>query len=159
MATVSEPESEGTRLGRMMASEPELTAPALVDAGREFIRRFVAYLTAGGSDCGSMVTRLEWLKFETIVGEKTYGEVLAEMEGQEWRSTVRKQRAELVGRPRLPGATGRGRTRAAAVTHDAPSRAAPGVRDLVECPSGHREEIRHCAAHGPVHLGACLRGR
>ena len=78
---VSEPESEGTRLGRMMASEPELTAPALDDAGREFIRRFVAYLTAGGSDCGSMVTRLERLKFETIVGEKTYGEVLAEMEG------------------------------------------------------------------------------
>ena len=82
MATVSEPESDGTRLGRMMAAEPELTKVAEDDDGREFIRRFVAYLTAGGSDCGSMVTRLERLKFETIIGEKTYGEVLAEMEGR-----------------------------------------------------------------------------
>jgi hypothetical protein len=63
----------------MVATEPELTKPAMDDADREFIRRFVDYVTAGGSDFGSMVTRMERLKFETIVREKTYGEVLAEM--------------------------------------------------------------------------------
>ena len=66
----------------MMAAEPELTRTAVDEAGRELIRRFVDYVTAGGSDCGSMVTRMERLKFETIVRGKSYGEVLAEMEGQ-----------------------------------------------------------------------------
>jgi len=74
---VSEPGGDGTRLGRMMASEPELTTRAVDDAGREFIRRFVGYVTDGGSDFGSIVTRMERLKFETIVTGKSYGEVLA----------------------------------------------------------------------------------
>lgn len=78
MEAVSEPESEGTRLGRMMASEPELTKVASDDADREFIRRFVAYITDGGSDFGAMVTRMERLKFETIVTGKTIGDLLAE---------------------------------------------------------------------------------
>ena len=64
----------------MLASEPELTTPAVDDAGRELIRRFVDYVTAGGFDCGAMVTRMERLKFETIVTGKTYGEVLADSE-------------------------------------------------------------------------------
>jgi hypothetical protein len=75
---VSKAESSGTRLGRMMASEPELTKVAVSDADREFIRRFVDYVTADGFGTGSMVTRMERLKFETIVTGKTYGEVLAE---------------------------------------------------------------------------------
>lgn len=79
---MSEPESAGTRLGRMMAAEPELTRTAVDDAGRDLIRRFVDYVTAGGSDVSSMVARMERLKFEVIVREKTYGEVLAELEEQ-----------------------------------------------------------------------------
>ena len=75
---MSEPESDGTRLGRMVASEPELTKVAADDADREFIRRFVDYITDGGSNFGAMVTRMERLKFETIVTGKTIGEVLAE---------------------------------------------------------------------------------
>jgi len=71
-------ESAGTRLGRMMAAEPELTQVQ----PSEFIRRFVAYVTADGFDCSSMVTRMERLKFETIVQEKSYSEVLAESEDQ-----------------------------------------------------------------------------
>ena len=74
--------SYGTRLGRMMASEPELTQPAVDEAGREFIRRFVDYLTVDGFDCGHMVTRMERLKFETIVTGKSCAEVLADEDGQ-----------------------------------------------------------------------------
>ena len=70
--------SPGKRLGRMMASEPELTEVQVDDAGREFLRRFVDYVTVDGSSVGSMVTRMERLKFETIVSEKSYREVLAE---------------------------------------------------------------------------------
>lgn len=69
-------DSNGKRLGRMMATEPELTQ---VQDG-EFLRRFVDYVTADGFGVGDMVTRMERLKFETIVQEKSYGEVLAEME-------------------------------------------------------------------------------
>ena len=76
-----EKESSGKRLGRMMASEPELTEVAADDATREFCRRFVDYVTANGSDVGSMVTRMERLKFETIVTGKSYREVLAEAAG------------------------------------------------------------------------------
>ena len=78
---MSDRESEGTYLGRMMASEPELTRRALTGEDRDFISRFVDYVTAGGSDFGSVVTRMERLKFETIVTGKTYGEVLADTEG------------------------------------------------------------------------------
>jgi hypothetical protein len=69
-------ESSGTRLGRLMGAEPELTEVRTDDAGRDFIRRFVEYVTADGYDCGSMVTRMERLKFESIVGEKSIAEVL-----------------------------------------------------------------------------------
>ena len=69
-------ESNGTRLGRMMASEPELTQPQ----DGEFLRRWIDYVTADGFGVGDMVTRMERLKFETIVTGKSYGEVLAEME-------------------------------------------------------------------------------
>lgn len=75
-------DSAGTRLGRMMASEPELTQVQMGEAGREFLRRFTAYVTADGFDVGSMVTRMERLKFETIVGQQSYSEVLAELEPQ-----------------------------------------------------------------------------
>lgn len=78
---MSEPENDGTRLGRMIAAEPELTTPKVDEAGREQIRRFVDYVTADGFDCGAMVTRMERLKFETIVTGKTYAQVLAEAEG------------------------------------------------------------------------------
>lgn len=70
--------SPGKRLGRMMASEPELTEVQVDDVGREFIRRLVDYLTADGGSVGSMVTRMERLKFETIVTGKSYREVLAD---------------------------------------------------------------------------------
>ena len=69
-------DSSGTRLGRMMASEPELTRPALTDADREFLRSFADYICGDGFDCGAMVTRMERLKFETIVTGKSYREVL-----------------------------------------------------------------------------------
>jgi len=78
---VSEPEADGTRLGRMLASEPELTTPKADEAGRELIRRFVDYVTADGFDTAHTVTRMERLKFETIVTGKTCGEVLADAEG------------------------------------------------------------------------------
>ena len=73
-------ESAGTRLGRMMAAGPELTEVREDPAGGEFIRRFTEYVTADGPDCAAMVTRMERLKFETIVTGKSYGEVLAAME-------------------------------------------------------------------------------
>lgn len=73
-------ECPGRRLGRMMASEPELTEVAADDAAREACRRFVDYVTADGFDVEQMVTRMERLKFETIVTGKTYREVLAEEE-------------------------------------------------------------------------------
>ena len=47
-------------------------------AVREICRRFVDYVTADGFSAGSMVTRMERLKFETIVTGKSYREVLAE---------------------------------------------------------------------------------
>ncbi len=67
----------GKRLGRMMATEPELTEVATDGASREFIKRFVDYVTADGSSVADMVTRMERLKFETIVTGKSYREVLA----------------------------------------------------------------------------------
>jgi hypothetical protein len=70
----------GKRLGQMMATEPELTEVQVDDAGHEFTRRFVDYLTADGFGVGSMVTRMERLKFETIVTGKSYREVLTEAE-------------------------------------------------------------------------------
>ncbi len=79
MGHVSEPGS-GKRLGRLLASEPELTQAPMDDAGREMISRFVAYVTADGCGVGSMATRMERLKFETIVREQTYTEVLASMD-------------------------------------------------------------------------------
>ena len=73
-------ESEGTRLGRMMASEPELTEVRTDEAGLEMIHRFVAYVIGDGFGDGSVVTRMERLKFETIVTGKSYSEVLAELD-------------------------------------------------------------------------------
>ena len=70
-------ESCGTYLGRMMASEPELTRVQMTEAGREFLRCFTAYVTADGFGVDAMVTRMERLKFETIVHQKSYAEVLA----------------------------------------------------------------------------------
>ena len=64
----------------MMGSEPELTEVREDEAGQDFIRRFVDYVTTDGFDVASMVTRMERLKFETIVGEKSYDEVLADPE-------------------------------------------------------------------------------
>ena len=64
----------------MMASEPELTEVAADDAAREACRRFVDYVTADGFGVESMVTRMERLKFETIVTGKSYREVLGEAE-------------------------------------------------------------------------------
>lgn len=75
---MSELESDGTRLGRMMKGEPELTKPATSDADRDLISRFIGYVTANGSDASSMLTRMERLKFEAIVTGKSFGEVLAE---------------------------------------------------------------------------------
>lgn len=69
--------SAGTRLGRMLAAEPELTQVREDAAGRELIRRFDAYLLADGSGVASMLTRMERLKFETIVTGRSYSEVLA----------------------------------------------------------------------------------
>lgn len=72
------PASPGKYLGRMMASEPELTKIRADGADREFCRRFVDYVTADGASVESMVARMERPKFETIVREKSYREVLAE---------------------------------------------------------------------------------
>jgi hypothetical protein len=68
------------RLGRMMASEPELTEPVTDEAGEVRSRRFVAYLFADGHDYDRMVTRMERLKFEAIVTGKSLYEALAGME-------------------------------------------------------------------------------
>lgn len=65
----------------MMASEPELTEAAADEAARERCRRFVDYVTSDGFGVESMVTRMERLKFETIVTGKSYREVLDEAEG------------------------------------------------------------------------------
>jgi hypothetical protein len=77
---MSEPECDGTRLGRMLASEPELTTPKVDEAGKELIRRFVDFVTADGFDTARTVTRMERLKFETIVTGKTYAQVLGDLE-------------------------------------------------------------------------------
>lgn len=77
---MSEPECDGERLGRMLASEPQLTTPKVDEAGKELIRRFVDFVTAGGFDSGAIVTRMERLKFETIITGKTYGQALADLE-------------------------------------------------------------------------------
>ena len=74
----SEEGSAGKRLGRLMASEPELTEVATDEEAYDFIRRFVDYVNAEGSDVGSMVTRMERLKFETIVAGKSYRDVLGD---------------------------------------------------------------------------------
>jgi hypothetical protein len=81
MVRANEPEakpSAGTRLGRLMGVEPELTRPAVNDADREMIRRFVEHIMPAGFDMQTAVTRMERLKFETIVTDKTYTEVLAD---------------------------------------------------------------------------------
>ena len=67
-------ESNGTRLGRLLASEPELTQ---VQDG-DFLRRWIDYVTADGFGVGDMVRGMERLKFEMIVQEKSCAEVLAE---------------------------------------------------------------------------------
>ena len=67
-------ESNGTRLGRMMASEPELTQPQ----DGEFLRRWIDYVTADGFSVQAMVTRMERMKVETIVTGKSYREVIDE---------------------------------------------------------------------------------
>ena len=68
-----------SRLGELLLSSPELTAVAADDAGRLMIDRFTAYVCEGGcADVATMVTRLERLKFETIVQGKTYAQVLAD---------------------------------------------------------------------------------
>ena len=76
-----EKQSAGTHLGRLMASEPELTEVAEDEAAREFCRRFVDYVTVDGFSVRSMVTRMERLKFETIVTGKSCREVVAEASG------------------------------------------------------------------------------
>lgn len=70
--------SDGTRLGRLIASEPELTEVREDEAGQEFLRRFADYVTADGFGVGDMVTGMERLKFEMIVQEKSCAEVLAD---------------------------------------------------------------------------------
>ena len=65
-------DSNGKRLGRMMATEPELTQPQ----DGEFLRRWIDYVTADGFGVGDMVTGMERLKFEMIVQEKSCAEVL-----------------------------------------------------------------------------------
>jgi hypothetical protein len=39
---------------------------------------------------------------------------------------------------------------------DEPGR--PGFAVWWRCPDGHREELRYCEVHGPVHLGIAMRG-
>ena len=70
----------GKRLGFLLAAEPELTKVREDEAGQEMATRFVAYITADGFDAGRMITRMEQLKFETIVRQETYREVLADLE-------------------------------------------------------------------------------
>jgi hypothetical protein len=69
--------SDGKRLGQMLTRQPELVK----SRNQEMIRRFVDYVTADGFAASSVVTRLERLTFETIVTEKSYGEVLSEQPG------------------------------------------------------------------------------
>ena len=73
------------------------------------------------------------------------------------RSTVRKQRAELAGaRAYLDY---RARTDAGGCRNArCGEQGRPEFAIWWKCPSGHREEIRYCAAHGPVHLELALRG-
>lgn len=78
-AMTTEPtQARGAHLGRMMASEPELTTPVIDEDGMEAIRRFADYVTVDGSDLRSMMTRMERMKFETIVTGKSCREVIAE---------------------------------------------------------------------------------
>lgn len=72
-------DSDGTRLGRLLASEPELTQVQTGEDGQEFLRRFSAYITAEGCDVASMFRRMECLQLETILQEKSYAEVLADL--------------------------------------------------------------------------------
>lgn len=53
---------------------------AVSDEEREMIRRYAEYVLATGFGVDAIVGRLERLKFETIVQEKSYREVLAEAE-------------------------------------------------------------------------------
>jgi len=62
----------------MPETTPEPGDAQADDSVREFCRRFVDYVTADGFSVGQMVTRMERLKFETIVTGKSYREVLAE---------------------------------------------------------------------------------
>jgi len=55
------------------------------------IRRFVDYVTADGDDAGMIAARLERLKFEKIVRERTYTETLAELERERRPVIVRAE--------------------------------------------------------------------
>lgn len=81
MSSGKERPSAGKRLGRLIVGEPELTQVAVTKADHERISRFVDYVTADGFGLAAMVTRMERLKFETIVTGKSYKEVLADPEG------------------------------------------------------------------------------
>jgi hypothetical protein len=39
-----------------------------------------------------------------------------------------------------------------------PERGRPEFAVWWKCPGGHREELRYCKEHGPVHLGIAMRG-
>lgn len=71
-------ESAGTRLGRALAGEPELTHPA--PAG--FSDLFAAFIGQDGLTCGAVLRRLEILKCETIVNGETFSEALDRLSSQ-----------------------------------------------------------------------------
>lgn len=71
--------SAGTRLGQLMKDEPELTRPAASEEDERFLERFADYLTGDGCDARAMVLRMERLKFETIVQQKTFAEVVGQL--------------------------------------------------------------------------------
>lgn len=67
-----------TRFTELAGTTSELTEVAADAESSERIRRLTDYITADGFSLDALVTRMERLKFESIVQEKAIGEILAD---------------------------------------------------------------------------------
>ena len=72
---------EPGRLGPLIASIPEMTEVVVDKDSGERIARYADYITAGGLSVAAIVTRLERLKFDSIVTGKPTRELLDEWDG------------------------------------------------------------------------------
>jgi hypothetical protein len=69
------------RLGHLVTSIPEMTEVVTDRESGDRIARYTDHITAGGFSVDAIVTRLERLKFDSIVTGKTTREVLDEWDG------------------------------------------------------------------------------